>query len=235
VFPVYCGQTTAASPVCCCVWLRTLLVSNLCIRWARCKSGYRAPERTYQAIELVTNRTTPPSGRHQRRLIVYTQNSSGIKCTPRSGRFGQIGCHCKLHDSAKCVFQYWNAISFRGLRPLAHTGGCAPWPPAGGSAPGPKIGLVHNATPRSVWPIPTVLWLCLLCSQQTNWTELNWPEYVDPVTCDAFIGHSRQRHDYTSCWLAAAKLRRCCLVVYPAGLEKPRFKKVFYRFLRLFF
>jgi len=26
VFLVYCGQTTVASPVCCCVWMRTLLL-----------------------------------------------------------------------------------------------------------------------------------------------------------------------------------------------------------------
>jgi len=107
VFLVYCGQTTVASPICCCLWMRTLLlvVSNLCIRWARCKSGYRAPERTYQANELVRNRITPPGGRHQCRLVVYTQNSSGIKFTPLSGRFGQISYHYKLQDSA------WNVCS----------------------------------------------------------------------------------------------------------------------------
>ena len=104
---MYCGQTTVASLVCCCVWMRTLAVSNLCIRWARCQLGYRAPERTYQAIKLVRNRITPLGGRHQRRLVVYTQNSSSIKCTPLSSRFGQIGYHYKLQDSAKkCVLQY---------------------------------------------------------------------------------------------------------------------------------
>jgi len=29
---VYCGKTTVASPVRCCIWMRTLAVSNLCIR-----------------------------------------------------------------------------------------------------------------------------------------------------------------------------------------------------------
>ena len=57
--------------------------------------GYRAPERTYQATELVRNRID------QRRLVVYTQNSSGIKCTHLSGRFGQIGYQYKHQDSAK--------------------------------------------------------------------------------------------------------------------------------------
>jgi len=57
--------------------------------------GYRAPECTYQAIELVRNRID------QRRLVVYTQNSSGIKCTHLSGRFGQIGYQYKHQDSAK--------------------------------------------------------------------------------------------------------------------------------------
>jgi len=74
--------------------MRTLAVSNLCIRGARCKLGYRAPERSYQATELVRNRLTPLGGRHQRRLIVYTQNSSGIKCTVYmrlSSRLDQIG------------------------------------------------------------------------------------------------------------------------------------------------
>ena len=63
--------------------------------------GYRAPERTYQATELVRNRITPLGGRYQRRLVVYTQNSSGIKCTHLSGRFGQIGYQYKHQDSAK--------------------------------------------------------------------------------------------------------------------------------------
>ena len=40
-----------------------------------------------------------------------------------------------------------------------------------------------------------------LFTQHVNWTELNWP---DPVT-RAFIG---KRRDYTTCWLAAAKLWR---------------------------
>jgi len=57
--------------------------------------GYRAPERTYQATELVRNRID------QRRLVVYTQNSSGIKCTHLSGRFSQIGYQYKHQDSAK--------------------------------------------------------------------------------------------------------------------------------------
>jgi len=57
-------------------------VSNLRIRRARCKSGYIAPEGIYQATELVRNRITPLGGRQQCRLVVYTQNSSGIKCTP---------------------------------------------------------------------------------------------------------------------------------------------------------
>ena len=65
---MYCGQTTVASLVCCCVWMRTLAVSSLCIRWARCQLGYRAPERTYQAIKLVRNRITPPGGRHKCRM-----------------------------------------------------------------------------------------------------------------------------------------------------------------------
>ena len=60
-----------ASPVCCCVWMRTLAASNLCIRSAT-ELGYRAPERTYQATELVRNRITPPGGIH-RRLVVYTR------------------------------------------------------------------------------------------------------------------------------------------------------------------
>ena len=42
----------------------------------------------------------------QQRLVVYTQNSSGIKCTPLSGRFGQIGYNYKLQDSAKMCAQY---------------------------------------------------------------------------------------------------------------------------------
>jgi len=104
VFLVYCGQTTVASPVCCCVWMRTLAVNHLCIRWPRCKLGYRAPEHTYQATEPVRNRIiTPLGGRHQRRLVVYAQTSSGIKCrpTPLSGSFGQIGYDYKLQDSGK--------------------------------------------------------------------------------------------------------------------------------------
>ena len=36
----YCGQSTVASPVCYCVLMRTLAVSNRCIRWTRCKLGY---------------------------------------------------------------------------------------------------------------------------------------------------------------------------------------------------
>jgi len=93
--PNYCGVA--------CLLLRMdaqSAVSNLCIRRARCKLSYRAPERTYQAIELVRNHMTPLGGRHQRRLVVYTQNSSGIKCTLLSGRFGQISYHYKLQDSA---------------------------------------------------------------------------------------------------------------------------------------
>ena len=60
------------------------------------------------AIKLVRNRITPAGGRHQRRLVVYTQNSSGrpTKCTPLSDRFGQIGYHYKLQDSAKMCAQY---------------------------------------------------------------------------------------------------------------------------------
>ena len=38
---LYCGVACS-----CCVWMCTLAVSDLCIRWARCKLGYRAPERT---------------------------------------------------------------------------------------------------------------------------------------------------------------------------------------------
>jgi len=96
-------ETTVSSPVCCCVWIRTLAASKLCIRWARCKLGYRAPERTHQATELVRNRITPPGERHQRRLVVYTQNISGVKCTPLSGRYGEIGYQYKLQGSAKDV------------------------------------------------------------------------------------------------------------------------------------
>ena len=39
-------------------------------------------------------------------LVVYTQNSSGIRCTPLSGRFGQIGYHYKLRDSANKKLSY---------------------------------------------------------------------------------------------------------------------------------
>jgi len=55
LFLVYCGQTTVASPVCCCIWMRSLAVSNLCIRWSRCNLGYKAPaERTSSdSTELV--------------------------------------------------------------------------------------------------------------------------------------------------------------------------------------
>ena len=60
-----------------------------------------APKRTYQASEHVRNRITPLGGKHQSRLVIYTKNSSGIKCTPLSSRFGQIDYHYKLQDSAK--------------------------------------------------------------------------------------------------------------------------------------
>jgi len=50
-------------------------------------------QNAYQATELVRNRVTPLGGRHQRRLVVYTQNHSGVKCTPLPGRYGQIDYH----------------------------------------------------------------------------------------------------------------------------------------------
>jgi len=56
----------------------------------------------------------------QQRLVVYSQNSSGIKCTPLSGRFGQIGYNYKLQDSAKMCAQYQNARSL----PDPHWGLC---------------------------------------------------------------------------------------------------------------
>jgi len=39
------------------------------------------------APELVRKHIPPPGARHQRHLVVYTQNSSGINCTPMSGHF----------------------------------------------------------------------------------------------------------------------------------------------------
>ena len=100
VFLAYCGQTTVASPVCCCVWMRSLAVSNLRIRRAHCKLGYRAPERIYQAIELVRNRITPLGGRT---LAQFSRLHSNIRCTLLYGRFGQIDYHYKIQDSAKIV------------------------------------------------------------------------------------------------------------------------------------
>jgi len=43
-----------------------------------------------QVTELAGNRITRLGGRHQRRLVIYTQNSSGIKRTPLSGRFRSV-------------------------------------------------------------------------------------------------------------------------------------------------
>ena len=38
------------------------------------------------------------------------------------------------------------------------------------------------------------------------WSQLKWSDVNKSTQLhDAFIGHARQRHDYTSCWLAAAK------------------------------
>ena len=48
--------------------------------------------RRHLSGDLVRNRIgglTPPGGRHQRHLVVYTQNSSGIKCMPLSGKKGK--------------------------------------------------------------------------------------------------------------------------------------------------
>jgi len=149
VFLVFCGQTTAASPVCCCVWMRTLAVSTLCIRRARCKRLQST--RRHLSGDLVRNRIgglTPPGGRHQRHLVVYTQNSSGIKCMPLSGSFGQIGYHYKTQDSAKMCppVRLLKCHQLQGLRPLTPTGNSAPWTPTGSSAPRPPYRL---ALPRS--------------------------------------------------------------------------------------
>ena len=117
-----------ASPVGCCVWMRPLAVSKICIRWARCKSGYRAPEsRTHLSSDLVRNRITPLGGKHRRRLVVYTRNSSGIKCTHLSGRFGQIGYHYKLQDSAKMCPPVLKCHQLQDASPLTPTGSSAPW------------------------------------------------------------------------------------------------------------
>ena len=46
-----------------------------------------------------------------------------------------------------------------------------------------------------------------------NWAELNWPEQVDPHshTTRSLVMCMRQCHNYTSYWLAAAKLGRLVL------------------------
>ena len=52
------------------------------------------------APELVRKHIPPPGARHQRHLVVYTQNSSGINCTPMSGHFcsRQLQTTCDVPD-----------------------------------------------------------------------------------------------------------------------------------------
>ena len=87
MFLVYCGQTIAAAYGCALLLLVTFALDELAVSQA-----IQNTSRQLSSV-LVRNRITPLGGRHQRLLVVYTQNSSGIKCTPRSGRFGQIGWH----------------------------------------------------------------------------------------------------------------------------------------------
>ena len=55
----------------CCVWMCTVAVSKLCIGWVRCYVRLQSTRRQLSS-DLVRNRITPPGGRHQRRLVVYT-------------------------------------------------------------------------------------------------------------------------------------------------------------------
>ena len=85
--------------------------------------------------ELVRTRIAPPGGRHQRHLVVCTQNSSGITCTHLSGRFGQIDYHYKLQDSTKMC------ASVLKCPPDLPLGALPPGPPLGALPPGPVIDL----------------------------------------------------------------------------------------------
>ena len=110
------------------------------------------------SVELVRNCVTPLGGRHLCRLVVYTQNSSSIKCTLLSGRFGQIGYHYKLQDSAKMCLSTKMPSASGELCPLTPTGGCAPRPPYTLVLPlhrspafcSPNVKLLP--TPLCVWP-----------------------------------------------------------------------------------
>jgi len=138
VFLVYCGWTTVASPVCCCIWMCTLAVSNHSIKWAHCKLGYRAAKCTYQATELVrkklhkTSRWETPAC-----VVVYTQNRSGIKCS-LSRHFCQIGYHYKLQDSAK-MCSVLKCHQLKAAKP-----------------PDPLLGALPTGPP-GVWALPTLL------------------------------------------------------------------------------
>jgi len=98
-------------------------------RFARRSNGYIY---CFTNVLDVENRTTPLGGRHQRHLVVYTQNSSGIKCTPQSGRFGQIGYHYKVQDRAKKCPPVLKCISLRGAK-------SSPDLPPGALPPGPPL------------------------------------------------------------------------------------------------
>jgi len=129
VFLGYCGQTTVESPVCCCA---LLLLVNFALDVSQA-----IPSTSRQlSSNLVRNRITPPGGRQQRRLVVYTQNSSGIKCTPLSGRFGQIGYHYRSSRTAQKMCApvlKWHQLQGGGLHPPDTQPGALP--------PGSPLGL----------------------------------------------------------------------------------------------
>jgi len=135
VFLVYCGQTTVVSPLCCCVWMCTLLLVTFALDELAVS---QATERTYQATELVRNRITPLVPFTVKIAFVSNVRLSLVALVRSATTTSSRTVHKMCAPVLKCH-------QLQGdLLPLTPTGLCPLYLP-GGSAPGPRYRLAALA------------------------------------------------------------------------------------------